>query len=155
ARALLARSELAGAAIGLGTGTVLCGLIGATARREYTVLGDAVNVAARLMQAARPGQILATAATRDRAGADWEWEPRGPSAVRGRREPVVAFEPARAAKTRRRPAGPCHPLVGRERELGDLLARLDRARGGAGGALILSGEPGIGKTRLLEELVVR
>ena len=121
--ALALREELPGAAFGVSSGTVFCGLIGSAARREYTVLGDAVNVAARLMLAARPGQILATEAVRRRAGEEWAWRALGPLALRGRGDPVTAFELA----------GPLAPAAahGRTRELERPRAR---ARGGAGAA---------------------
>jgi class 3 adenylate cyclase/tetratricopeptide (TPR) repeat protein len=145
ARALLGRPEFAEAAVGVSTGTVLSGLIGCAARREYTVLGDAVNVAARLMVRARPGEILVDDATRVAADANWGWKPAGSLALKGRAGSVPAFTPTRAAVPVPPPA---RPFVGRERELATAAQVLDRS----GAVLAISGEAGIGKSRLLDAL---
>ena len=145
---------LSGARIGANTGTVFCGLLGSAARREYTVLGDGVNVAARLAQTARPGQTLVGEPTRRRAGGPWSWSPRGPLALRGRSETVDVYEPARELAV---PAptvpGPAPPMVGRAAPLRTAASLLEQAREGTGHVLVVTGQAGLGKSRLLEEVV--
>ncbi|MBI2865257.1 MAG: cyclic nucleotide-binding domain-containing protein [Chloroflexi bacterium] len=83
--------------IGLATGWVTVGTIGSVARQEYTVVGDAVAVSARLAAAARPGEVLLTEKTRRLLGDDTAISPRGEVTIEGRRQPVAAFGVAAAS----------------------------------------------------------
>lgn len=141
--------------IGLSQGLMYSGPYGSAARRTYSVFGDEVNVAARLMQAASPGQILCTARVagllRQRVAA----EPVGSLAVKGKQQPIEVFELAVAA-VRGRPTPATDTdgeLFGRTQEralVGERLrAVLDQ---GAGAAVLISGEAGIGKSRLVASL---
>src|SRR3712207_6481394 len=77
--------------VGVNTGPALVGNIGSTELRSFNAMGDAVNVAARLETVAEPGQVVIGEATRERLPAEAVVEPLGALAVKGRREPVVAY----------------------------------------------------------------
>ncbi|MBI1886032.1 MAG: tetratricopeptide repeat protein [Chloroflexi bacterium] len=141
--------------IGVNRGHVFAGEVGPAYRRTYTVMGDAVNLAARLMQRAAPGQVLATAHVLDRSQTVFQAAALEPFAVKGKRKPVTAFSVGAIAGAQARPAGRGLPLIGREEETGQLLAALASARAGRGNLVELVGEPGMGKSRLIEELKAR
>ncbi len=139
--------------IGLSRGRTFVGLFGAPSRHSYAALGDTVNLAARLVAHATPGQVLVS--DRIKSDAAFTLAARGTIQVKGRAEAVAVRElVARRddAPTRRREhAG---ELVGRERELDALLAALDQRRAESFAAAI-DGEAGIGKSRLLGAIVGR
>ena len=140
--------------IGVNGGYVFAAGFGPPYRRTYSVKGDAVNLAARLMAAAGRGQILATDAVLSRSGTTFETEALEPFHVKGKREPVQAMSVGAIAGSR----GVAHgetPLVGREREMAFLQEALDAARARRGMLVELIGEPGIGKSRLVDELRAR
>ncbi len=143
--------------IGVHRGSVFAGDIGPAYRRTYTVMGDAVNLAARLMAKAAPGQILATADVLDRSNTRFACTELEPFTVKGKARPVRAWAVGEAIGSRGRDvvAVERFPLVGREEELKGLEAVVSEARQGAGALVEIVGEPGIGKTRLLEEVRVR
>lgn len=141
--------------IGVNTGFVYCGQIGSELRREYSVIGDAVNVAARLMQAARPAQILVTQTTSTYTGDTFRYQPKEPLQLKGKSEPVavcalLGLETVRANHTVDL-AG--IPLVGRERELARIRTQLALVQRGLGRIIGISGEPGIGKSRMVHEII--
>jgi hypothetical protein len=129
---------------------VVRGVIGRGPRRERTAIGQAVNLASRLAEHAARG-IVVDAVTRAAARGRVELHPLPPLKLRGRGEPVMAFQ-ALAGRTSTRPHG---ASIGRDAERAELFARLDDLVAGRGGTLIIEGEAGIGKTRLAEDLLSR
>src|SRR5437773_2199614 len=113
------------------------------------VMGDAVNVAARLQQTAEPGQILLAASTWRRVRDRFEAEPIGTLEVKGKAQPVEAF---RLAGRHERGGRELGPFVGRREELSLLELLWSSVRKGNTHVVSVVGEPGVGKSRLLAEL---
>jgi class 3 adenylate cyclase/tetratricopeptide (TPR) repeat protein len=165
---LAAGSEL-GPRMGLDTGSVVVGGIGGTGgtggtggmgslgRSDYTAVGDARNVAARLQQIAAPGTIVVSAATGSQIEGYAQMEPLDPVRIAGRAEPVLAWKVVglrvgQVDRSTSRRGGPLSPFVGRDHELAVLLGLKEQAAGGQGQVVGLAGEAGSGKSRLLHEL---
>ncbi len=139
--------------IGVHRGSVFAGDIGPPYRRTYTVMGDAVNLTARVMAKAEPGQIYATGDVLDRSNTLFETKPLEPFSVKGKAEPVQAWSVGRAQGSRARQVTLQRlPLTGRNVELGMIRKAFTSARSGAGRLIEIVGDSGIGKTRLLEAL---
>ena len=141
--------------IGLGWGRMRTGAYGGHTSRTYGVLGDAVNLAARLMQAATPGQILASREVRRGAGDDFRWGDMPSLRVKGKAEPVAIGELRGRVGSTIRLHEPRYelPMVGRRAELALALERLGEAQSGQGRIVALIGEAGLGKSRLVAEIV--
>jgi class 3 adenylate cyclase/tetratricopeptide (TPR) repeat protein len=141
---------------GLNTGLVVVGSIGSDLRMDYTAVGDTTNVAARLQQLAGRGGIVVSEATNRLVEGYFQTRFLGERALKGKAEPVGAWEvlSAREARTRLEVTAErgLTPYVGRERELGTLTDLFDKVRAGSGQVVFLVGEAGIGKSRLLHEL---
>ena len=141
-----------GLRVGLNTGEVLAGM---QAARAYTVVGDTVNTASRLSDAAGIGAVLAG---RDTALATLpiaSWRALPPLRLKGKREPVPAYElvTLRPRTAARLGLGDEAPLVGREAELGMLVSRLrDATDRQEPSSVLVTGDAGVGKTRLAREL---
>jgi class 3 adenylate cyclase len=142
---------------GINSGPVMVGNVGSDLRYEYTALGDAVNVAARMQTAAQPGTIVITEMTRHLTGDTFDLDDLGEIEVKGKAEPIHAYRVVgrKAAPARRRgleSVGLDSPMVGRDDQLKRLASLLDVIAAGRGRAAFIVGEPGIGKSRLLAEL---
>ncbi|HEV3363786.1 MAG TPA: adenylate/guanylate cyclase domain-containing protein, partial [Acidimicrobiia bacterium] len=141
--------------IGVNSGLVLAGGMGEGASVEYTALGDTINLAARLESAATPGGVLAGESTYRAAGEAFSWQPVGPLALKGKSEPVVAYEPIAASEGRSRFEALAQrgltSFVGRQAEFDALLRAWERAAAGHGQIVSVVGEAGLGKSRLLHE----
>jgi class 3 adenylate cyclase len=140
--------------IGLNTGQVVVGNVGSDLKYEYTAMGDAVNLAARMQSAARPGTVLISEHTYRFVAPVFDCVDLGEIEVKGKTEPVRVYEVAgpKAQPGRLRGlAGFESPMVGRDGELRTLLQLSAAARAGLGRAAVIIGEPGLGKSRLIAE----
>ena len=137
------------ARIGIETGPVVVDAAG-------EIYGDAPNTAARVQALAEPGTVLVTAQVQRQIVGLFVAEQRGTHDLKGVPEPVTLFQLVRASGGGRR-AGQRHltPLVGRDEEIAMLMRRWERARQGEGQLVLIVGEPGLGKSRLIEELRIR
>ncbi|HEY7732521.1 MAG TPA: tetratricopeptide repeat protein [Gaiellaceae bacterium] len=151
ARAIVDAGLVAPVQVGVNRGNVFTGDIGAPSRRTYAVMGDTVNLAARLAARASPGEILATSNVLDRARRHYASE-REPLLVKGKDRAVMAHHVGAPLGPREGPQIDMVPLIGREPELERLGAALEAARLRQQQVVELVGEPGIGKSRLLREL---
>jgi ABC-type oligopeptide transport system substrate-binding subunit/class 3 adenylate cyclase len=144
-----------GVRVGVATGPVVLGPVGAGGRVEYGAFGDTVNVAARLQSSAKPGTALVDDDTHRLAEQLFDWGQPAEFSLKGKARPVAAREVMgiqHAAARVRGLRGVQAPLVGRERELSTVRGALEAVLEGTGGVLFMSGEAGIGKSRLLGEL---
>ena len=136
---------------GVNRGHVFTGDIGNPHRRTYAVMGDAVNLAARLTARAQPGRILATADVLDRARTIYATETE-PLLVKGKEQAVMAHAVGEAMGQRSKLQPDSTPIVGRETEVERLQQTVNLARMRQLQVVELVGEPGIGKSRLVQEL---
>jgi class 3 adenylate cyclase/tetratricopeptide (TPR) repeat protein len=141
--------------VGIHTGLVVVGEMGAGAFREQSaIVGDTPNTAARLQEQARPDSVVISAATYQLVRGLFDCEPLGPQLLKGFSAPIQLYQVLRESDAHSRfdvavQTG-LTPLVGRDNELGILSERWERARHGEGQVVLLSGEPGIGKSRLVQ-----
>jgi class 3 adenylate cyclase/tetratricopeptide (TPR) repeat protein len=138
--------------VGVHRASLFVGEIGPPERRSFTVMGDGVNLAARVMAKARPGQILATGDVLERSKLSVEADALTPFMVKGKAKPVTAFSLGAIGETREPMAFTAAPFVGRDSESVLLHRALEKARDGGRAVVEVVGEPGVGKTRLIGEV---
>lgn len=146
--------------IGVNTGHVVAGGIGAGDARSYSVTGDTVNTAQRLQSMAAPGEVLVGPLTHRLTRHAFQFESLGEKSLRGKsgsvlvhrlRGPLDVPRPARGLET----LGLSAPLIGRDADLAHMIDSLEQACGGTAQLMRLIGEAGIGKTRLVDEFLAR
>ena len=138
--------------IGVNSGEVVAGV---GDDRQFLVTGDAVNVAARLQQGAEPGEVVVGALTERLTRDAIEYEPREPITAKGKTAPVPAFHALRARTAVPESHRDTPVLVGRERELRQLLDAFARASDESTGLVTIVGNAGVGKSRLVAEVLAR
>jgi hypothetical protein len=139
---------------GINTGLVVAGQIGGHDRRDYSVMGDAANLAARLEQASSDGEIFVGPATYRLTKQLFDFEPIAPLTLKGKEGPVEVHRllgAKTAPKSARGIEGLRAPLVGRDKELQEIRCALADLARGQGSILAMLGEAGLGKSRLIAE----
>ncbi len=140
--------------MGINTGTVIAGEIGAGDAKSYTVMGDAVNVASRLEHVSERGEILVSEATYNLTNRLFVFEEREAVSVKGKKEPLRIYELKSTkdlSQTQRGLTGMEAPVIGREYELQTLLEFYTKLQHRQGGIVVVAGDAGLGKTRLIRE----
>lgn len=139
---------------GINTGTVIAGSIGSTTQQQYDVMGDAVNLAARLEDASDRGQIFVGPDTYKQTAPLFEFEALEPIRLKGKSEPVAIYQ-LKAVKATpgsvRGLAGLTSRMVGRDTEFNALLGLTTNINTGPNRVAVIIGEPGLGKSRLMAE----
>jgi class 3 adenylate cyclase len=142
--------------MGIHTGLVVVGAMGGGGRQEQLALGETPNVAARIQGLAEPETVVISATTHRLVRGLFACQDLGPHTLRGVSMPVAVYRVLGESKaqTRLEVAGPSGltPLVGREQEVGLLLERWAQVKDGLGQVVLLGGEAGIGKSRLVQVL---
>jgi class 3 adenylate cyclase/predicted ATPase len=146
--------------VGIATGLVVVGdLVGSGEAQERGVVGETPNLAARLQSLAEPNAVMISDATRRLVGDLFEYRDLGAVAIRGLPEAVQVWQALGPSAVESRfealRGSALTPLVGREEEIDLLLRRWARAKSGDGQVVLISGEPGIGKSRLTAALIER
>lgn len=139
--------------VGVSRGSVFVGELGPPFARAYSVKGDVVNLAARLCSHAAPGELLAAEDVTSHATRAYETVERAPLVLKGKAAPVAAVSVGRRAADATTLGTVSGPLLGRDSELAAMRATLGVARSGHGRTIDLVGAAGIGKSRLVDELL--
>lgn len=142
--------------MGVNTGAVVVGKIGDNLRMDYTAVGDTTNLAARLQQLAEPGAICVSESVKSAGQAFFDFRALGKQALKGIAEPVPVYDLTRARRRDQQESGAAgagigSPMVGRDPEVALLQREVDSLLRGKGGIVVISGEPGAGKSRLVAE----
>ena len=141
--------------VGVHSGQAVVGLLGGVDRRATMSLGETLNVAARLQTAAEPGTVVASETTIALVEGRFDVTPLGPLRLRGVPQPIVSYRVLGRTGARSRievSANRRSPLVGRELELTTLGRLWAQAKAGQGAAVLVTGDPGVGKSRLALQL---
>lgn len=144
-----------GLSIGINTGLVIIGDLGNEFLMDYTVIGDVVNTASRVEERAASGEILITYDTYQRTAHSFDFQPLEPVQLRGKSQPLRLY---RVIGKKEKPLssrgikGLNSPIIGRDEELAKCKDIVDRLINGEGGTLLIAGEAGVGKSRLVAEL---
>jgi predicted ATPase/class 3 adenylate cyclase len=140
--------------IGISSGTMRVGGYGGGSRKSFSALGNGVNLAARLMTSAAPGEILVSGRVQKAGAGEFAFEARPPMTVKGRSEPILVFAVlgllhGRAVRLRE----PTYslPLIGRQKELVEISSKLEAVLDGKGQIVGITGDAGMGKSRLAAE----
>lgn len=141
--------------IGINSGVVVAGDIGAGEQRErMAIVGETPNVAARLQNLAEPGTVVIGSSTKRLVEGLFVCESLGPQRIKGITEPMEIFQVHEISDVRSRFEATLRrgltPLVGRQEEVGVLVNRWDQAKDGEGQVVLISSEPGVGKSRILQ-----
>lgn len=143
--------------VGINTGLAVLAMVGDQIKTEYTAMGDTTNLAARLQSAAEPGTVLVSAETYRLVKHAFDFAPVGEITMKGKSAPVETYrvlarkdEPEKSRGLEGEGLG--SPLVGRDKESGKLRELVGRLKGGQGGFVSITGEAGLGKSRLIAEM---
>jgi class 3 adenylate cyclase/predicted ATPase len=158
--AALPSKEKLSARVGVATGVALVGDMSDSAiSEEHGILGDTPNLAARLQSLAQPGAVIISGRTKTIAGPQFEYLDLGKVEIKGLVKPVAAWQVAGktavSSRSHALQSSDLLPLTGRDEEMELLLRRWEQAKSGDGQVVLLSGEAGIGKSRLTVALLER